>query len=57
VGSSREDQRYAASAALTYKLTRTLQVKGEVRREGRRSNQPGNDYDATIGLIGLRWQP
>jgi hypothetical protein len=57
VGSSREDQRYGVSAGLTYKLTRTVQVKAEVRREGRRSNQPGNDYDATIGLLGLRWQP
>ena len=57
VGSSRQDQRYAAAAGLTYKLTRTVQVKGEVRHEWRRSNQPGNDYDATVGLIGLRWQP
>jgi hypothetical protein len=57
VGSTRQDQRYAAAAALTYKLTRTFLVKGEVRHEWRHSNQPGNDYEATIGLIGLRWQP
>jgi hypothetical protein len=57
VGSIRQDQRYGASAALTYKLTRTVQVKGEVRHEWRRSNVPGNDYDATVGLLGLRWQP
>jgi hypothetical protein len=57
VGSSRQDQRYAASAALTYKLTRTFLVKGEVRHEWRRSNEPGNDYEATIGVVGLRWQP
>jgi hypothetical protein len=57
IGSSRQDQRYAASAALTYKLTRTFLVKGEVRHEWRRSNEPGNDYDATVGLVGLRWQP
>jgi len=57
VGSIRQDQRYAVSGALTYRLTRTAQVKGEVRQEWRRSNLPGNDYDATIGLLGLRWQP
>jgi hypothetical protein len=57
VGSTRQDKRFAAGAALTYKLTRTFQVKGEVRHEWRRSNEPGNDYDATIGLLGLRWQP
>ena len=57
VGSTREDQRYMASLGITYKLSRSLQVKGEVRKEWRRSNQPGNDYDATIGMVGLRWQP
>ena len=57
VGSPRQDQRFALSAGITYKLTRTLQVKAEVRREGRRSNEPVNDYDATVGTIGLRWQP
>jgi hypothetical protein len=57
VGSSRQDQRYAASVALTYKLTRTFQLKGEARHEWRRSNEPGNDYEATVGLVGLRWQP
>jgi hypothetical protein len=57
VGSPRQDQRFAASAGLTYKLTRAVQVKGEVRHEWRHSNEPGNDYQATIGLIGLRWQP
>lgn len=57
VGSIRQDTRYGASAALTYRLTRTVQVKGEVRQEWRRSNVAGNDYDATIGMLGLRWQP
>ena len=57
VGSLRQDTRYAASAALTYKLTRTVQVRGEVRQEMEALNLPGNDYDATVGLLGLRWQP
>ncbi len=33
VGSARQDDRYAGSFALTYKLTRELQLKGELRRE------------------------
>src|SRR5262249_59298791 len=53
----RQDQRYGVSAGLTYKLTRAVQVKAEVRHEWRYSNEPGNDYQATIGLLGLRWQP
>ena len=57
VGSPRQDHRYAVGGQLTYKLTRTFQVKGEVRHEWRTSNFPGNDYEATVGLVGLRWQP
>lgn len=55
-GSAREDQRYTASAALTYKLNRTAQVKGEFRQEWLRSNIPGQDYTASIMLVGLRLQ-
>ena len=55
-GSAREDRRYTASAALTYKLTRTAQVKGEFRQEWLRSNIPGQDYTASIMLFGLRLQ-
>jgi hypothetical protein len=57
VGSIREDSRYTAGAALTYKLTRSWQVKGEFRQEWLKSNVPGNDYTASIAMIGLRWQP
>jgi hypothetical protein len=56
VGSNRIDQRLLASAALTYKFTRTTQVKGEVRQELRRSNATGQDYTASIFLVGLRLQ-
>jgi hypothetical protein len=56
VGSTREDRRFAASAALTYKLTRTLHIKGELRHEMLRSNSAGADYDASIALLGLRLQ-
>lgn len=55
-GSGREDQRYTASAALTYKLTRTVAVKGEFRQEWLRSNLPGNDYTASIAMLGIRLQ-
>ena len=57
IGSPRQDQRYGVLGGLTYKLTRAVQVKAEVRHEWRHSNEPGNDYQATIGLLGLRWQP
>jgi hypothetical protein len=52
----RIDHRYAVSAGITYKLTRTVQIKGEVRREWLRSNVPGADSAATVALIGLRLQ-
>lgn len=56
VGSDRKDDRYGASLALTYKLTRTAQIKGEFRQEWLRSNLPGNDYTASIVMLGLRLQ-
>jgi hypothetical protein len=56
-GSLREDKRYVASAALVYKLSRAWQLKGELREEWLRSNTAGADYSATVGLLGLRWQP
>jgi len=52
----RRDQRYVAAAGITYKVTRSFQVKGELRQEWLRSNLPGNDYTATIALVGLRLQ-
>jgi hypothetical protein len=57
VGSDRRDDRYAVSAAITYKLNRDLQVKGEVREEWLRSTTPiGVDYNATVFLLGMRMQ-
>jgi hypothetical protein len=56
VGEPRLDNRYAASFALAYKLTRELQLKGELRREWLSSNQAGNDYQAYVALLGLRLQ-
>lgn len=55
-GIGREDKRMLASAGLVYKLSRTTQVKGEFRQQWLRSNAPGNDYTASIVMVGLRWQ-
>ena len=55
-GGEREDRRYAASVGLTYKATRSVHVKGELRQEWLRSNVPGVDYTATIAVAGLRFQ-
>jgi hypothetical protein len=56
VGSPRQDDRYAASAALIYKLNREWQLKGELRREWLSSNLPGNDYQAYVAMLGVRLQ-
>lgn len=56
VGLSREDKRYSAGVGLTYKLNRTTQIKGEARQDWLRSNVTGNDYTASVFLLGLRFQ-
>jgi hypothetical protein len=55
-GAPREDKRMLASALLTYKMGRNVQVKVEARREWLRSNEPAQDYTANIFLAGLRFQ-
>jgi hypothetical protein len=55
-GSTREDDRYLASVGIVYKLTRDVQMKGELRREWMKSNVPGASYDANIALVGVRLQ-
>ena len=56
VGLSREDKRYSAGAGLTYKLNRTTQIKGEARQDWLRSNVSGNDYTASVFMLGVRFQ-
>ena len=56
VGLNREDRRYAASLGLVYKLSRDMQLKGELRQYWLRSNVSGVDYTATAILVGLRLQ-
>ena len=56
VGSDRDDNRYSASAALTYKLARELWLKTEYRHDWLRSSVPGSNYDADVVLFTLRAQ-
>jgi len=52
----RIDIRYSAGAGLTYKVDRTVQIKGEFRQDWLRSNVSGVDYTASTFLVGLRLQ-
>jgi hypothetical protein len=52
----RQDLRYVVGFGLTYKLSPDLHLKGEVRHDWLRSNVPGNDYNSTMFLLGLRLQ-
>lgn len=56
VGSNQVNNRYLASFALLYKLNRDAQIKGEIRHDWQRSNVPGNSWDATSLLFGIRLQ-
>lgn len=56
VGLSRDDNRYSFGLGLTYKLNRSLQLKGQIDQYWLRSNQPGNNYSETIFQLGLRLQ-
>jgi hypothetical protein len=52
----RVDKRFSAGLGLTYKLSRTTQIKGEFRQDWLRSNVTGNNYSASTFLLGLRFQ-
>jgi len=57
VGSPRQDDRYAISGSIIYKLNRMMQLKAEIREEWLRSTTPvGVDYTATVFLLGMRLQ-
>ncbi|TAK47634.1 MAG: hypothetical protein EPO23_11465 [Xanthobacteraceae bacterium] len=56
VGAGRSDRSYSAAAALTYKLSRTMHLKGEFRRDWLQSSIPGSDYTANVVMLGLRFQ-
>ena len=56
VGTLRTDKRFSAGAGLTYKISRSIQLKGEFRQDWLRSNVSGVDYTASIFMLGLRFQ-
>jgi hypothetical protein len=56
VGSSLNDVRYFLSAGLIYKLTREVQIRGQVRQDWQFASQPGFTYMATSFLLGLHLQ-
>jgi len=56
VGLSRDDNRYFASAGLTYKFNREMQLKGTVREDWLTSNVSGVTNAATSVLLTLRLQ-
>nr|WP_284701091.1 outer membrane beta-barrel protein [Rhodoplanes tepidamans] len=56
VGSDRLDHRYLVSIAMLYKLSREVQLKGELRHDWLRSNLENADWDATTVTVGLRLQ-
>jgi len=56
-GSSRFDRRSFVEGDVVYKLTRTMQIKGSVRQEWLRSTVAGVATDATVYMLGVRYQP
>ena len=56
VGLQRFDQRWFASFALIYKLSRDVQLKAQIRRDWIVSDAPGVDYAADQFLLGVRLQ-
>lgn len=55
-GANRLDDRMTYGAALTYSLSRTLALRGELRQERLRSNVSDQDYTANVAMVGLRLQ-
>jgi hypothetical protein len=56
VGSTLRDTRYYVSAGLTYKLSRELQLRGEVRQDWQPASVSYLTYSATTFLLGLHLQ-
>jgi hypothetical protein len=55
-GSGLTDTRYFTSVGLTYKFTRELQIRTELREDWQTASQPGFSYNATSILLGMRLQ-
>ena len=52
----RTDNRYSVGLGFTYKIDRTMQLKGEFQQNWLRSNVSGVDFTASTFLLGLRLQ-
>ena len=55
-GSDRFDKIYSIGGDLVYKLTRDLQLKGQLRHDWLNSTMPSADYRATLFMLGVRLQ-
>jgi hypothetical protein len=55
-GDIRRDRTYSLSGDLIYKLTRSLWVKGTLRRDVLDSNIPGGSSASTVVMLGVRVQ-
>jgi hypothetical protein len=55
-GDGRRDKIYTVSGDLVYKMTRSLWVKGTLRRDWLDSNIPGNSTASTVAMLGVRVQ-
>jgi hypothetical protein len=55
-GDGRRDKIYTVSGDLIYKMTRSLCVKGTLRRDWLDSNIPGNSTASTVAMLGVRIQ-
>ncbi len=56
VGSPLRDTRYFVSGGLTYKMTREVQLRSEVRQDWQFATQPGFAFMATSVLVGMHLQ-
>jgi hypothetical protein len=55
-GDGRSDKTYSLEGDLIYKMTRSLWVKGTLRRDVLNSNIPGNSTASTVVMLGVRLQ-
>lgn len=56
VGSPLRDTRYFVSGGLTYKMTREIQLRTELRQDWQFASQPGFSFMATSVLVGMHLQ-
>jgi hypothetical protein len=56
VGSTLQDQRFFISGGLTYKLSREIAIRGQVRQDWQLATESGFNYAATSFLLGLHLQ-